>query len=103
MFSQRNLQRIRKVRQVMRARLRVCASCEWIFRTAINQGGGCPKCGFCHYSARYVYGDKCYQYEITQKPWLDKKIFKYESGLMREIYDYPRVRMEKKKLRLDGR
>jgi|GEM_PF-4442416 len=63
------------------AKLRVCASCEWIFRDSIS----CPKCGFGSYGARSVYGDKCYKYESTQQPWLDKKMFAYEMRLLREI------------------
>lgn len=38
----------------MIAKLRVCASCEWIF----NNGVGCPKCQFGSYGAHYVYGKK---------------------------------------------
>lgn len=30
-------------------------------------------CGFAHYGARYVYGDKAYRYEKTQQPWRDKR------------------------------
>jgi len=53
-----------------RARLRVCASCEWIY----NGGWDCPLCGFASYGARYVYGDAAYRYEKTQQPWYDKKM-----------------------------
>jgi hypothetical protein len=63
------------------AKLRVCASCEWIFRDGID----CPKCGFDSYGARYVYGDVCYKYERTQQPWLDEKLCKYELKLLDEI------------------
>lgn len=63
------------------AELRVCASCEWIFRTASS----CPKCGFAHYGARFAYGDKCYRFEHTQKPWMDQKIAEYKHKLMDEI------------------
>lgn len=69
------------------ARLRVCASCEWIF-TRGNQHpetGGCPKCGFSHYGARYVYGRMAYHYAATQKPWYDKKMAAYAIVLRREI------------------
>ncbi|WP_059953986.1 hypothetical protein [Burkholderia ubonensis] len=69
------------------ARLRTCASCEWIF-TIDNQHpemGGCPKCGFGHYGARYVYGSKAYQYARSQKPWFDKRMSAYENQLLAEI------------------
>jgi predicted nucleic acid-binding Zn-ribbon protein len=68
------------------ARLRVCASCEWIF-TVDNQhlDGGCPKCGFAHYGARYVYGDKAYRYAETQEPWRNKKVTAYSLELDTEI------------------
>ena len=58
------------------AKLRVCASCEWIF--SIHDYDECPKCKFGHYGARYVYGKKAYQYAKTQKPWLDKQIVKLQ-------------------------
>lgn len=56
------------------AKLRVCASCEWIFTDKRHpKTDGCPKCGFAHYGARYVYGDKAYRYAITQGPWFEQK------------------------------
>lgn len=66
-----------------RAKLRVCASCEWIF----NEGIECPKCQFGSYGARYVYGDICYRYAKTQHPWRDKKLTNYMVKLDREISD----------------
>lgn len=63
--------------------LRVCASCEWVFR--LPAPDGCPKCQFGHYGARYVYGNRAYRYEKTQKPWYDKKMFNFSMGLWREI------------------
>lgn len=65
----------------MKAKLRVCASCEWIF----SDGVGCPKCQFGSYGARYVYGNKAYRYAISQKPWLDKKMSDYAFKLYQEI------------------
>lgn len=64
-----------------RANLRVCASCEWIYKGT----GECPKCMFGSYGARYVYGNKAYQYATTQQPWKDKKMFEYEMKLDKEI------------------
>lgn len=64
------------------AKLRVCASCEWIFRA---NGEGCPKCGFAHYGARFVYGDKAYRFEMTQEPWMNKKMADYQVKLLDEI------------------
>jgi len=63
------------------AKLRVCASCEWIFRDSPV----CPKCGFSHYGARSVYGNKCYKYEKTQQPWLDRKFAECINILEEEI------------------
>lgn len=63
------------------AKLRACASCEWIF----NDGIECPKCQFGSYGAYFVYGNACYRYALTQKPWLDKKLFNYELKLREEI------------------
>lgn len=31
-------------------------------------------CGWASYGARYVYGDACYGYERTQKPWYKRKM-----------------------------
>jgi len=62
-------------------KLRVCASCEWIFRDELS----CPKCGFAYYGARSVYGNKCYKYEKTQQPWINKKVAEYISELQKQI------------------
>lgn len=68
------------------AKLRVCASCEWIYKiNNIEDDRGCPKCGFATYGARFVYGDKAYRYAKTQKPWLDRKLSDYETKLRQEI------------------
>ena len=68
------------------AKLRVCASCEWLFKdTRHPETGGCPKCGFAHYGARFVYGDKAYTYAKTQRPWFDKKLAEYSFQLRREV------------------
>ena len=66
------------------ADLRICASCEWIWKISIN-GKGCPKCGFGSYGAHWVLGDNCYKYAKTQKPWMDQKIRKYRLELLAEI------------------
>lgn len=63
------------------AKLRVCASCEWIYKEDQN----CPRCGFASYGARYVYGNACYRFAVNQKPWMDKKIANYASKLYEEI------------------
>jgi len=65
----------------VKAKLRVCSCCEWIFKDS----GNCPKCGFGHYGARRVYGDKCYQLAVTQERWLDKKLWAYRNKLLKEI------------------
>ncbi len=69
------------------ARLRVCASCEWVF-TLDNQHpqfGGCPKCGFGHYGARHVYGNQAYRFAETQAPWHKKKLTAFSLELDAEI------------------
>jgi len=63
------------------AKLRVCASCEFIFRGATE----CPECGFGHYGARYAYGNKAYTYEKTQEPFIEKKVEALRSKLMRRL------------------
>lgn len=65
----------------MKAKLRVCASCEWIF----TRGTGCPKCQFGSYGAHYVYGNKAYNYAKSQKPWFDRKMADYSVKLLQEI------------------
>lgn len=69
-------------------KLRVCASCEWIFiEDEKTKEIGCPKCGFGHYGAKFVYGNRAYRYQRTQKPWIDKKLSEYTFKLMKEIED----------------
>lgn len=65
----------------MKAKLRVCASCEWIFTDGVT----CPKCQFGSYGARYVYGNKAYRYVKSQKPWFDRKVADYSVKLLQEI------------------
>lgn len=67
----------------LRAKLRVCARCEWIFH--VSEAAACPKCEFAHYSARYVFGNKAYRYAVTQQPWFDRKMNEYASELYGEI------------------
>lgn len=77
------------------ANLRVCASCEWIYRLSdplpqeklddhFTQGD-CPQCRFASYGARYVYGNKAYRYALTQEPWLRKKMWNHEMQLLAQI------------------
>lgn len=68
----------------MKASLRVCASCEWVY---LGDPTTCPKCSFCSYGAHLVYGKKAYKYHKTQEPWRDKKLFDYRCSLNREITD----------------
>ena len=66
------------------AELRVCASCEWVFKNS-ESPEGCPKCGFGSYGARYVYGKKAYKYEETQEPWLEQQMIRFRCKLLSEI------------------
>ena len=68
--------------QQQRASLRVCMSCEWIYKGSIS---GCPKCSWPSYGARFVYGNMAYKYAKTQRRWMDKKMFAYQMELMKEI------------------
>jgi len=67
-----------------KAKLRICASCEWVFRWQ-EKKCDCPKCGFATYGARWVCGDRAYKYERTQQPWMEKKMDAYRFALMQEI------------------
>ena len=67
----------------LRAELRVCASCEWIFRRPAETG--CPKCGWAHYGARYVYGNAAYRFAKTQEPWFKRAMSKHAEKLRLEI------------------
>lgn len=73
-----------KLSPQQRAKLRVCASCEWIYEKS-DSAGTCPKCEFVSYGARFVYGDAAYRHKFTQKPWLDRKMSEYERKLLSEI------------------
>lgn len=70
----------------LKANLRVCASCEWIFRNDVV-GCNCPKCDFGSYGAHHVYGNRCYRFAKTQEPWYDQKMFDYSCKLQKEISD----------------
>lgn len=70
----------------MRAKLRCCMSCCWIFKFD-GSDSGCPKCGWGHYSARYVYGDKAYRYAHTQEPWYNIKMDSFSYTLRKQIED----------------
>lgn len=61
--------------------LRICASCEWIFK----EPGDCPKCQFGTYTAHSVYGKKAYEYAVTQQPWVDKKLASRRHELRVEV------------------
>jgi len=63
-------------------KVRVCAHCEWIFRSHSPE---CPICRFGSYGAWGLYGSKAYKYLKTQKLWKDRKLMCYESELDREI------------------
>jgi hypothetical protein len=65
-----------------RANLRCCASCEWIYK---GPPWDCPKCGFASYGARFVYGNRAYRFEVTQEPWMDRKMERYRRQLMDEV------------------
>ena len=75
------------------AKLRVCASCEWIFKKLES----CPQCGFAHYGARFVYGNSCYKYAVTQKPWFDKRMGHYQLTLMKKIHSNKALDADAKK------
>ena len=79
MFLQLNKNMKRSPQQ--RANLRCCASCEWIYRGLVD----CPKCGFASYGAKYVHGNKCYKYEVTQQPWIERKVARFTYELMTEV------------------
>lgn len=57
-----------------KAALRCCASCCWIFKNKKHPTtGGCPKCGWPSYGARYVFGARAYRFAISQQPWINKQ------------------------------
>ena len=61
---------------------------------------GCPKCGFAHYGARFVYGDAAYRYAKSQKPWLERRIAEYSYKLRKEIDDQPQKNKKIPELKL---
>lgn len=86
-----------------KALLRICASCEFIFRwkqrTVVED---CPLCGFGSYSARWVLGTSCYRQEKTQQVWrerqhnaldmlLDDRIQSVRLGVPIDLYGVYRV------------
>ncbi len=83
--------------QLKYAKLRCCASCEWVFKIE-NNNPDCPKCQFGSYGAHYVYGKKAYAYAVSQKPHIDKKVTAYKIKLMREAADYHEDIMRKQRI-----
>ena len=75
----------------LRANLRVCASCEWIFYLPDNNDPSCPKCHFGSYGANYAYGARAYYYVKSQKPWYEKKMGDCSTKLNREIEETKRT------------
>lgn len=73
-----------------KAKLRVCASCEWLYKSLDE----CPKCGWVSYGARYVYGDICYRWTKTQYPWKRKKLTDYEYLLDKQIEESKAVKKD---------
>ena len=65
------------------AALRVCASCEWIFKEGVE----CPQCHFGSYGAYFVYGRNAYRYAISQKPWYESRMAQYSIELLKIIGD----------------
>ena len=77
---------------VIRARLRCCASCEWIFKLKDNEGRGhdtsvgeCPRCGFGHYGAVSCFGNRAYRYARTQEPYVKRRVDKYIAEVRSEV------------------
>ena len=71
----------------MKAKLVVCASCEWVFKDELGLVD-CPKCHFgAVYSARYAYGRDAYRFAKDQQPWFNKKIGNYADKLYKEIHE----------------
>ena len=64
----------------LQADLRVCASCERIFRRS-KHSGGCPYCGFAHYGARWALGPRAYKQEQRQEAWRAKVISSFITRL----------------------
>lgn len=85
-----------------KAALRVCASCEWIFSGERHaETGGCPKCGWAHYGAHFVFGRNAYRHAVSQKPWLRNRMAKRAEELHREIAatnEFPRSSPETVKM-----
>lgn len=77
----------------MAAKLRVCASCEWVF----NKGIECPKCSFGSYSAWSVYGNASYPYAKSQIPYRKKKTANFLAKLAAEV-EQERLRTKVQKL-----
>lgn len=59
-----------------KANLRICASCELIYKNTEHEI--CPYCGFgASYGARWAVGDRCYREYITRKNWKKKVSYSF--------------------------
>lgn len=75
----------------------------WIFREAdADDRGGCPKCGFCHYPAVFVFGRAAYHLETTQQPWMEKQLNHRRTELEREVAEIRRDREKDRAGRITG-
>ncbi|ALY07066.1 hypothetical protein VmeM32_00075 [Vibrio phage vB_VmeM-32] len=67
------------------AKIRVCATCEWIFDSTISN-----QCEMCHnsvgsYGARWVYGKNYLTLYKNQTPWREKQLAKSMFRIDQEI------------------
>lgn len=100
MSAPSNAPKLPKLSPQQRARLRVCASCRWIYKVAdVMADHGCPKCGGWTYGARWVFGNQAYLYAWTQKPWLDHQLDFRRGELLGETYRHQMEHQEQKPIR----
>lgn len=69
------------------AELRVCGSCEWVFK--MTHSVQCPRCGFGSYGAHAVYGYAAYKLAKSQKYWIKKQLIKAEARIAKEAKEVP--------------
>jgi hypothetical protein len=72
----------------LRANLRSCTCCLWVYKRDEQWGDGCPQCGKGSVSAYSVHGRNGYHYHITQKPWLDAQLASAKRQLHYTIVAY---------------
>lgn len=72
------------------SRIRACVDCHWLFRG----GYECPMCGAGSHLARFIYGDRTYNYARNQEPWRQQQRDRLEETMAQIVAHHKRIRQD---------